>query len=299
MELTEIINVFDKFIFYGGDNVLGLNEYVDYVIKYSYVLASILMIILVGSKVFSYFMNPSGNLDPYVLVKPVLILVALALYKPLVEILLVKPTNIVLDITDAAALHITNTSSLDAFFRIFLNSITFIQTGGTDPNGNPITGIYDILQISVVLEVIHLLIHFVSLGVAAYIIIRQLILKAIYFMLGTLVLPLSLIPGNFKILEKWFFSFLALLLWIPILRMIQTIIILIHTAPVSGALQPLFSIVLQVVMILYILNVPKYANLLVSGSGEADGGGYLNTIAREGYHWINGSSDRNRRQGKN
>ncbi|WP_271781973.1 hypothetical protein [Aquimarina algiphila] len=290
MELTKIIEVFDKFIFYGGDNVLGLNAYVDYVIRYSYILASILMIILVGSKVFSYFMNPSGNLDPYVLVKPVLILVALALYKPLVEILLVKPTNIILDITDAAALHITNTSSLDAFFRIFINSITFIQTGGFDSNGNPIVGVYDILQISTVLEVLHLLIHFVSLAVAAYIIIRQLILKAIYFMLGTLVLPLSLIPGNFKILQKWFFSFFALLLWIPLLRMIQTIIILIHTAPVTGWAQPLFSIVLQIVMIFYILNVPKYANLLVSEAGEADGGGYLNTAVREMWYKRSGQN---------
>ncbi len=290
MELTKIIEVFDKFIFYGSDNALGLDTYVDYVIRYSYVLASILMIILVGSKVFSYFMNPSGNLDPYVLVKPVLILVALALYKPLVEILLVKPTNIILDITDAAALHVTNTSSLYAFNRIFFDSITFIQTEGFDSNGNPIKGVYDILQISTVLEIIHLLIHFISLAVAAYIIIRQLILKAIYFMLGTLVLPLALIPGNFKILQKWFFGFLALLLWIPILRMIQTIIVLIHTAPVTAWAQPLFSIALQIVMILYILNVPKYANLLVSEAGESDGGGYLNTAFRELWYMRSGQN---------
>jgi hypothetical protein len=121
--------------------------------------------------------------------------------------------------------------------------------------------------------------------------------------LGVLILPFSLIPGNEEILKRWFFGFLAVLLWMPILRIIQTMMILIYTVDTKGMVQPLISVALQIVMIIFILQVPKYANLLVSGSGDSDTNGWLFFTGREIYYRKLGgmggggsASDRQRRR---
>ena len=150
--------------------------------------------------------------------------------------------------------------------------LTAVQDAGT--GGNGVASIYDILQLSTFLEVIHLLIQFLALVVTGYILLRQVLLKAIYFILGVFILPLSLIPSNLDILKQWFFGFLSVLLWIPILRIFQTLIVLIHQAPIDGGFtQPLYSVVLQIVMIFFLFQVPKYANFLVNGAGDNAGPG--------------------------
>ncbi len=271
MDLLEAIDNFQKGLFSGGvgtRQLFGLYDYVTYIIKYAYALASIIMIVLVGTKVISYFANPSGTLDPYVLVKPILIIAALALYRPLVDFLLFQPSDIITDITNDAARYVTRSSSENAFENYYGESIKHIQEGDSSGNG----GIYDLLQVNAILELIHLLIYFIASVVSGYIMLRQLIYKGIYFVLGVFVLPFALIPGNQEILKKWFFGFLSVLMWLPILTIVKTIFVLIHNNRVSGFTEALLSVCLQVVMIIAVLRVPKYANMLVSAANDSGTG---------------------------
>ncbi|GAA4277184.1 hypothetical protein [Aquimarina mytili] len=290
MDLIDAIETFQRAVFsgeLGASNLLGLNDYVDYIIGYAYGLASIIMVVLVGSKVIVYFVNPSGNMDPYILVKPILILIGLALYQPLVENLLVRPTNIIGDITTEAGMFVTSSGNINAFEDSYNSSITNIQDTSTNPDGSSGDGIYDILQVNPILEIIHLLIYFIASVVAGYVMLRQLIYKGIYFVLGVFALPLALIPGNQEVLKKWFFGFLSVLLWLPILTILKTILILIHNNTGSGFTQILLSVCLQVVMIIAVLRVPKYANILVSAgsdSGSRLTAGFITAPIREAYY---------------
>jgi hypothetical protein len=285
----------------------GISALVSYIVQYSYILAAILMVLLVGSRIAAYFANPTKEIDPYLLVKPILVLAALSLYQPLVDLLLFTPTDIITDITEDAALHVTNADSQDSFSQIYWDSTMVVPQ--EDSNGDT-KGIFEIMAYAVVFEWLHFLIYLVSGGVAAYIMLRQLMLKVFYFVLGIFVLPFSLIPGNEEILKRWFFGFLSVLLWIPILRIIQTIIILVHKVDYEesfsgpGILEALLNVILKIVLIFFILSVPKYANLLVSGSGDNDSNGWFVFIGREAYYKArsssgksNASAETNRRNG--
>ena len=267
MDIFEILEVLGDFIFNGDGTVPGLNGFIDAIMPYCYLLATIIMVILVATKVITYFSNPSSNMDPYVLVKPILVLSALFLYQPLVDFLIVQPVDLITGAVEAASLEATNNRNLTSFRDAVDQGLTAFADGDNKEG----VSIYDFLQVSAALEFIHLFIQIIALVIIGFILLKQLVMKAIYFMLGVLVLPLSLIPSNFEILKKWFFGFLSVLLWLPVLRIFQTIIALIHTAPLDGFAQPLFAVVLQVVMIYYIWNVPKYANFLVSSAGESGG----------------------------
>ncbi len=293
MDIYEFLNVLNESIFGGESSISKINIFVDNCIRYSILLASAIMIILVTSKVITYFMNPGGNMDPYILVKPVLILAALNLYEPLVDLLLYTPVDIVTDIVETAAMRTVNAPDIDSFLRLVnsgLVAIKDVATGEAD-----IGTIYDYLQLSTFLELFHLLVQIAALLVNGYLIMRQLLLKAVYYILGVLVLPLSLIPSNFDVLKSWFFGFLSILLWIPIIRIFQTMIVLIHQAPVTGLVQPLFSMVLQIVMIMFLLAAPKYANFLVSGNGDSDSSWFIWGATREVYMKVNPFRVGNRR----
>ena len=275
MDIFEILDILRSFIIGGDGTIPALNGFIDELIKYSLILASIIMVILVGTKVIAYFLNPSSNMDPYILVKPILILAALVLYRPLVDLLVVAPVDLITDLVESASLKATNTKDINSFNDIVQQGLTAVSDGDNNDN----VSIYDFLQVSVALEFIHLLIQVIALIIIGFILMKQLIMEAIYFVIGVLVLPLSLVPSNFDILKKWFFGFIGVLLWLPILRIFQTIIVLIHNAPVDGFAQPFFAVALQVLMIYFIWNVPKYANFLVSSAGESGGSIVSDTLS--------------------
>lgn len=251
-----------------------LFTYVGQMIGYAQIIASIFMAILVGSKVMSYFANPGGNFDPYVLVRPILILGALVLYEPLVDFLLIQPVDLITGVTEQGALSVTGAIDGQNFENYFESTITDIQDTSVNEDGSQGDGVYDLLQLNPGLEFLHLILFFVARVIAAYILLRQLIYKGIYLVLGIFVLPFSLIPGNGDVVKKWFFGFLAVLLWLPVLKILQTIIILISQSAGTESLfsaDALLSIALQVLMVIAVLRVPSYANFMVtagSGSGS-------------------------------
>lgn len=279
----------------------GLHDYVDQIMIYASILAGIFMVLFVGVKVATYFANPSKDLDPYVLVRPILIVCTLLLYKPLVKHLLMEPTYLVEDISEAVARRVTGTTSKDSFEGVFMRNMAYMSwtqadEGEDSGEGEQEYGVGDFLAMSTGFEFIHLLIVIIARFVAFYLMIKQVILKGIYYVLGVLVLPFSLVPGNEEILKKWFFGFLAVLLWIPVLRIMQTMMILMRKGVGEGLVEGtsaggnvwgmggFLELILQISMIFFIIQVPKYANLMVGGSGEASDAGTLTTIMREMYY---------------
>ncbi len=235
-----------------------IENFVTEILPYAMILGSGIVFIFVGYKVMRYMANPEDRLDPYAIIQPVLVLAAMTLYKDLIDLLLLQPVDLIGQIIDAIALQTSGINDPNNFELAFRGSITHVQSTGAEGSG-----VYDIMQINPFLEIIHLLIYFVASVAGGYIMFRQLITKYIYLILGVFVLPLSLIIGNQKVLSSWFFGFLSVLLWLPVLKIIKMIILLL---PVTGTsfTDVLLSVALQLVMIFTILQVPKYANMLVS-----------------------------------
>ncbi len=237
------------------------------------ILAAAIMLIFIGYKVMRYMSNPEDKINPETLVRPILTLMAMVLYIELVKLLLFDPVELVTDIIQYSVQQVTKKDIIQ-LNDIFHEKITHVQNTGADGNG-----VYDILQVNPFLEVIHIIIFFISSVVGGYILFKQLILKYIYYVLGVFILPFSLIVGNQKIVSKWFFSFLSVLLWTPVLSIIKVIIVLIplDTTEFSNIL---LSIAFQVLMITMVLKVPQFANLLVSfeegnNIGSRPGGGFM------------------------
>ena len=105
----------------------------------------------------------------------------------------------------------------------------------------------------------------------------QMLLANCYLILGTLVLPLALIPGNIKIVSKWVFGFLSVLLWTPVLNIIKTIIAFARGTANIDWTDPIISVAYQVVLIILIFSVPKIANMLVS-QGNDIGNGIIDSV---------------------
>ncbi|MEE1964584.1 hypothetical protein V1387_17990 [Allomuricauda taeanensis] len=294
MNFTHFIEFLREMLFPGGiGGKGGLNFYPNYLMPYAETLAISLVILLVGVQVVTYFANPSKDMDPYILIKPILIMTAMALYEDLVGLLLDRPAQLLTGITEEAAMKVTGAASIESFEKFFMDSLNSMK-------GTP--DLWDILAWHPVLEVLHILLSLALLMVSLYIMIRQILSIAIYYILGIFVLPFSLIPGNQEILKRWFFGFLAVLLWLPILRIFQTIIIIIDFKGYNlghGDFNPtaaLASLTLQICGFFFILMTPKYANMLVSGSGDSDGNGWLMAIGRETYYRGLGGIGRSRSQ---
>lgn len=241
-----------------------IREFVETILPSVILLASVIMVVFVGYHVIKSFLGENEKLDVATLVRPCLTLAALALYTDLVDLLIINPINIVNEIVIDGANQVGGGApgSLHTQFR---DKITYTQdTGGAEGGG-----INDIIQVHPVLEFIHLMVFFIASVAGGYILFRQLIVKCIYLMIGPLALAFSLIVGNEKVIGSWFQGFISVLLWLPMLSIVQTIIILLplETTPFSNT-DILFTMALQIVMVFVVFKVPRYANILVGQGSE-------------------------------
>lgn len=249
-------------------------DYIANIIGYAQGIAALFMVILVGYKVMTYFVNPGGNFDPYILVRPILILVVLSLYNPLIEYLVIVPVDLIADITEAGALSVVGTNNLSEAMEATVETVAMPSTGDTA------IGMYEILQLHPVLELVHLVISFIAKIAIVFMLLWQLLYKGIYLILGVFVLPLSLIPSNGDVVKRWFFGFVSVLLWIPVLTILQTIIILLTQIAESEGLfraNSLLLIAMQFIMLMMIFRTPRYANYLVSAGADTSGGTGFNS----------------------
>jgi hypothetical protein len=225
---------------------------IDVFHNYLSTLTGILVLIFIVYKVTLYMINPEKGLDPYILIRPCLILAGVVLYNPLVELFLLTPMSILGEIIRESIL---NLSGIDAtgFDGRFNSSMT-----RTDDR------LYDVLQINPFMELIHLLIYFVGSFIATYMLIKQALSIAIYYIMGYFSIIFSLVPGNEKSFTNWSLSFLAILLWEPFIYILKYLVILTKIETVSFTS---FFVILavQISSIFLFLKVPKFCEFLING----------------------------------
>ncbi|MDR4951003.1 hypothetical protein REB14_02255 [Chryseobacterium sp. ES2] len=250
MTIDEILNQYRTILKTRFD--LYINESKPYVL----LIAVTFTFVFVGYKVMKAMADPDEKIGRDTLLRPILTLMAITLYIPLVKLLLFDTVDILSDIVKHGAYKVTGRSAAD-FEQAFQTSITHVQGTGADGNG-----VYDVLQINPFLELLHIIIYFLASVAGGYILLRQLLMIFVYYVLGIFVLPFSLIVSNERILKSWFFGFLSILLWEPILTILKVMIVLLPVDKTEFT-NVLLSIALQLVMIFMVLKVPHFANLLV------------------------------------
>lgn len=249
-------------------------EFVQEILPQVAIFAGVITIIFVGYKVVKSFLGENERLDPSTLVRPCLTLAALVLYTQLVTLLIERPIGLVNNIIEAGSTSVGGAAPGD--YTLMRDIMTHSQDTGGDDGG----GVYDIIQVHPILELMHIIVFFIASVAGGYILFRQLIVKSIYLIIGPFALAFSLVVGNEQVLNKWFQGFVSVLLWLPILSIIQTILILIPIQTTEfDASDIIFSMALQVVMIFCVFKVPQYANILVV-QGTSMGQQYGESIKR-------------------
>lgn len=220
--------------------------------NYISTFTGILVLIFIVYKVTLYMVNPEKGLDPYILIRPCLILAGVLLYNPLVELFMLTPMSILSEIVRESIL---NLSGIDAtgFDGRFDSSMT-----RTDDR------LYDVLQINPFMELIHLFIYFVGSFVGAYMLIKQALSIGIYYIMGYFSLIFSLIPGNENSFKNWSLSFLAILMWEPFILILKYLVILTKIETVSFT--SFFVIVaVQISSIFLFLKIPRFCEFIING----------------------------------
>ncbi len=215
-------------------------------------ITGVLVLIFIVYKVTLYMVNPEKGLDPYILVRPCLILAGIALYNPLIENFMMTPMSILTQIIEEAILSLTgiDTAGFDGRFN---SSMT-----RTDDR------LYDVLQINPIMELLHLLIYFVGSFIASYMLIKQSLSVAVYYIMGYFSIIFSLIPGNENSFKNWSLSFLAILMWEPFIIILKYLVILTRIETVSFT--SFFVIVaVQITSIFLFFKIPRFCEFMING----------------------------------
>ncbi|MCX2681918.1 hypothetical protein OOZ15_18345 [Galbibacter sp. EGI 63066] len=231
--------------------------------SYLSTITGVLVLIFIVYKVILYMVNPEKGLDPFVIIRPCLIMAGIVLYQPLIDLFMIKPMGLLTDIVKQSILNLSGID-ITGFDGRFNSSMTRVDDR-----------LYDVLQINPFMELIHLFVYFVGSLIASYMLIKQALSIAIYYFMGYFSLTFSLIPGNERSFLNWALSFLAILLWEPFIMVLKYLIILtrIDTENFSS----FFVVVaVQVSAIFLFLKVPRFCELLINGGsplGAPWGGG--------------------------
>lgn len=243
---------------------------IDKMHMYLSTLAGILVLIFVAYKVVVSMINPEKGLDPYVVVRPCLVLAGIVLYNPLVEFFMIEPMKILSEIIQKSILDLSGID-INGFDGRFNSSMT-----RTDDR------LYDVLQVNPLIELLHLLIYFVGSFIATYMLIKQALTIAIYYVMGYFSIIFSLIPGNERSFMNWSLSFLAILLWEPFIFILKYLIIL--TKIDSQSFTSFFIVVaVQASSIFLFFKVPRFCEFLINGGsplGSPHSGGAATAFSK-------------------
>ena len=257
----------------------SIDTLVKELVYFSKLIAGGITLIYISYKVIVAFIKPSQPIDPQTLVRPCLILAALVLYQPLISLLIDQPEEFLIGTVNESLNNVGGVIGANKSDRLVDASEALTKIQDTDSNGGD--GIYDILAVFPILEMLHFIIYLASSLVIFYMILKQFVLKTIYYVLGVFVLTFSLIPSNESALSKWFLGYLSVILWIPIMDILLGLISLtqhsIDAFQVNGEVFtysfPIITLAVQIFYVFAILKVPTYANFIVGGSGSPAGAG--------------------------
>jgi hypothetical protein len=243
---------------------------IDKLHMYLSTFAGILVLIFIVYKVALNMVNPEKGLDPYIIVRPCLILAGLILYNPLVELFMLTPMRLLTDIIKKSILDLSGVD-VTGFDGRFNSSMT-----RTDDR------LYDVLQINPFMELLHLLIYFVGSFVATYMLIKQSLTVAIYYIMGYFSVMFSLIPGNEKSFTNWSLSFLAILLWEPFIFILKYLVILTRI-DTQGFASFFVIVAVQISAIFLFFKIPRFCEFLINGGsplGSPYSGGVSSAITK-------------------
>lgn len=243
---------------------------IDKLHMYISTFVGVLVLIFIVYKVVLSMVNPEKGLDPYVIVRPCLILAGLVLFNPLVELFMLTPMKLLTDIVKQSILELSGID-ISGFDGRFNSSMT-----RTDDR------LYDVLQINPIMELLHLLIYFVGSFVATYMLIKQSLTIAVYYVMGYFAVMFSLIPGNERSFTNWSLSFLAILLWEPFIFILKYLIIL--TRIDSKSFSSFFVILaVQLSSIFLFFKIPRFCEYLINGGsplGAPHSGGVASAFSK-------------------
>jgi hypothetical protein len=255
----------------------SIDALIKELLYFSKLMAGCIALIYISYKVIVAFIKPNQPIDPQTLVRPCLILAALVLYQPLISLLIDAPEEFLIDIVNESLNNVGGVIGANKSERLANANSALTSVQDTDSSGGD--GIYDLLSIFPIMEMLHFIVYIASSLIIFYMILKQFVLKSIYYALGVFVLTFSLIPSNESSLSKWFLGYLSVILWIPIMDILLGLINLtqssINAFTIGGAVFtysfPIITLAVQIFYIFAILKVPTYANIIVGGSGSPAG----------------------------
>ena len=261
-------------------------------LKSMQIFASVLFIVVIGIGVFKLFLNPGQTVISQILLRPILILIALALYSDLSDLLIFDPIELIVQ-----SIYVDYDKKASVVVESFSDMIMALKQHADAANESG--GFIKVLS-NALMSALFWVILMVVKSVIAYIFFLGTCMSAIYFGLGPIAIAFSLIPGNENVLQKWFFGLISYLLWQPILILIMMITItafsVLQSTMGTMSTNALLSLCLAVALIFFLLMTPKIANVLVSEASEAgqgmisNVGDYAGEKAREkGYNALFGS----------
>jgi hypothetical protein len=264
------MNVFELLTEFETRLLPKVNQFIDQgLVPFLILFTGGLILIYVGYTVIVSMVDIESKMDPYILIRPILVLVGLKLYTVAVPIFFLQPVEILNDIVNQAAFAATNLD-VNSFDEAYKGAITHVQDG-----------VYDVVQVNPFMEFLHMLLYFLAVAASAYILFRQLLVKTIYYMLGVLVLPISLVLGNKDAFKTWALGYLSVLLWGPLLSIVKMMIILLRVDSVSFT-EVILSIAFQLLMVFSVLAVPQYARILIEMGVSSALGGNLGSGSSRG-----------------
>ena len=299
-----------------ADNISIVDPIVDAIRPNMLLFAGVLVTIFIGVQVFTYMSDINSKLDPYVVIRPLLIIFAMIMYNQLVSLLIITPNLIIADIVNEGALEaqeiikdnydangcngcpnfITSGFGLACLGKKIRKcccnniwegiksrtAIGFIEdvwklASSADSWEDFFGGIINILIkpfVQFIVWIIEQLVKFAPF----FVLTKHVILSGFYYILGMFALPLSLIPGNKKIVSDWFYGFFATMMWYPMVNIILTLnstLALVYD--ISDVGNELLLLVVQVTSFIMIFEVPKYTNIIVTKGAE--GGKGIGSVA--------------------
>ena len=230
-----------------------LDVYLDGVLLYYAMLATVVACINITSKIIKTWLT-TEKLDPIIVIRPTLLVICILFYRELLFITLLTPSQLLDNV------FLDGLTQFESSYGTAMSKLTYYHTGY---NGD---GILELLMV-IIFALIHLLIVLIAMCAFAYVLFKQAVQKAIFFCIGPLALVLSIVPGNDKVLVKWYQGFLAVLLWRPLTDIIRACIIAmpVVTVRLSNG-YAVFSIAIKAVLVFTIFKVPEYCEILVDNA---------------------------------
>jgi len=266
-------------------------------------LTGVLFMITVGIKVLNAYLNPSQAVYSQILIRPILIMACIPLYNHLVWTLIHTPVSgVFLTINEAINSLAGVTVNPDGIQSTICRP-DFYDSTASAPAPPPLapgltaaevaarTAARDASTATVELvaktssfvdsvrfffenpwmEIFHFLFCIASMVSVVYVLFRMVITISIMHVMGPFAITFSLIPGNEGNLSKWFFGYLSVTLWAPLILLFLGIAESLKGIAYADINNALLIIVVDVGVVLSLFKIPALAGYLVGGQNAAEG----------------------------